>query len=425
MYSPLMRDAGRTTTTGGEGADDHQIPALGAPPPPPAPSTPTVPTARRAVASRRRLASTHAPRRRAGGWPAPRRQKNMEASTGATSPAGFSPAVREVVLEVLEGCADSLAVYQNVLRQQSTTRDDATNVFPNVEISETSVLQALTGGAVEMMDSRREAAREKLRRDSLYVSGIIQDLKREINEHGTIDVLTKEIERITSREQQENLLIEENERMQTIVAELRKTIADRKTANEREGERLTKKLALARDEKERLKLIKDAEMKYVRVWEAARREQHVLRYESDTDELRRTLNDHCVRERNETRVNDVLTRYLTRRVALVENRIEQWRQRYDREEKVYECEIRRVRSEIEDARKYLGELTTEHRNNQEFIDTYLAEQEALRRQKEHEDHVLRSTIKMQAWWRGVMVRRKLGPYRPEEKKKKKPIKTKR
>lgn len=78
------------------------------------------------------------------------------------------------------------------------------------------------------------------------MSGIIQDLKREINEHGTIDVLTKEIEKITSREKQEHLLIEENERMQIIVAELRKTIADRKTANEREEERLTKKLTLTR-----------------------------------------------------------------------------------------------------------------------------------------------------------------------------------
>lgn len=60
----------------------------------------------------------------------------MEESIGATSPAGFSPAVREVVLEVLEECADSLAVYQNILLQQSSTRDDVINIFPNVEYVE-------------------------------------------------------------------------------------------------------------------------------------------------------------------------------------------------------------------------------------------------------------------------------------------------
>lgn len=81
---------------------------------------------------------------------------------------------------------------------------------------------------------------------SLYVSSIIEDLKREISECGTIDVLIKEIERITSQEEQEHLLIEENKSMQIIVAELRKAIADKKTANEKEEERLTKKLILTR-----------------------------------------------------------------------------------------------------------------------------------------------------------------------------------
>lgn len=60
----------------------------------------------------------------------------MEVSIGPTSPAGFSPAMREVVLEVLGECADSLAVYQNILLQQSSTRDDAVNIFPNVEYVE-------------------------------------------------------------------------------------------------------------------------------------------------------------------------------------------------------------------------------------------------------------------------------------------------
>lgn len=60
----------------------------------------------------------------------------MEASIEANSSARFSPAVREAVLEVLEECADSLAVYQNTLQQQSATRDDATNIFSDVKYVE-------------------------------------------------------------------------------------------------------------------------------------------------------------------------------------------------------------------------------------------------------------------------------------------------
>lgn len=54
-----------------------------------------------------------------------------------------------------------------------------------------------------------------------------------------------------------------------------------------------------------------------------------------------------------------ITKILTLNLQLIENRIEQWRQRYDREKKMYEEGIRKVRNEIEDARKYLEELTTE------------------------------------------------------------------
>lgn len=54
----------------------------------------------------------------------------------------------------------------------------------------------------------------------------------------------------------------------------------------------------------------------------------------------------------------------------------------------------------------------------------LNEKEAKRKEKELQERIHKSAIKIQAWWRGVMVRRKLGPYRPAEKKKKRQAKTK-
>lgn len=66
----------------------------------------------------------------------------------------------------------------------------------------------------------------------------------------------------------------------------------------------------------------------------------------------------------------------------------------------------------------------QYKEKQKFIDAYLAEKEALKKQKEHEQYVQECAIRIQALWRGVMVRRKLGPYRPEEKKKKRQLKTK-
>jgi len=54
-----------------------------------------------------------------------------------------------------------------------------------------------------------------------------------------------------------------------------------------------------------------------------------------------------------------ITKIFTLNLQLIETRIEQWRQKYDREKKMYEKEIRKVRNEIGNAQKYLEELTTE------------------------------------------------------------------
>lgn len=55
---------------------------------------------------------------------------------------------------------------------------------------------------------------------------------------------------------------------------------------------------------------------------------------------------------------------------------------------------------------------------QEYIDEYKERKERERREYEIEQNRINSAIKIQAWWRGVMVRRHLGPYRRKKKGKK-------
>lgn len=48
---------------------------------------------------------------------------------------------------------------------------------------------------------------------------------------------------------------------------------------------------------------------------------------------------------------------------------------------------------------------------QKEIEDYLATKEDLRRSKEREEYLNKMATKIQAWWRGTMVRRHLGPYK--------------
>lgn len=74
----------------------------------------------------------------------------------------------------------------------------------------------------------------------------MRDLRWEISERGTIELLIKETERMTSRQKQERLLAEENERIRAIATELERAIVHKKTSNEMEEEHLMSKLTSTR-----------------------------------------------------------------------------------------------------------------------------------------------------------------------------------
>nr|XP_033338830.1 dynein regulatory complex protein 9 [Megalopta genalis] len=353
----------------------------------------------------------------------------------------LSPQDRSTILAALEEYTNALAIYRNVLGKPPEDDNDVADcVLSDTEY--VAPMAASSGGGgdcdpatdVRNYDSepieqlKEQAASAKLYEDScddLYARKIMEDLKEEIREKGTFEVLTREVEKLLGQEkaereeEEEGPMREESERLEKLAEELRQTIGREKIANGLEEKRLPNELT-ARRETEKRKLIADAELDYVTAWEAARYEQNALRAAMEIEKLEKLLNECRVREENEERVRNERTKFLIRDTEAFEKKTKEWEERYVREKETYEKEIRQLRIEISTREKELKELEEEYRHKQEFIDTCLAEKEALRREKERKEHEQRSAIRIEAWWRGVMVRRKLGPYRPEEKKKKRP-----
>ncbi|KOC60931.1 IQ domain-containing protein G [Habropoda laboriosa] len=331
------------------------------------------------------------------------------------SPAAFSSPERAAILAMLEEFTDALAIYHNTLKKPTKHDND-------IPVDDTSCLDASSSREIE--DAKERAASVKVYENSLYIRRIMEELKEEIRDRGTFEVVTREIETILAGEKEEEALLTEQKRLGEAAAELQRIIEEESLANEKERRRLLMELAEEQRSVEKLKLIADAEVKYVGEWERARYEQISLRCDMEIKKFEKILNDCRVRERNEERVHDALANFLIQETTTLEGTRKEWEERYAREKEVYEKEIRQLRIEIEARRKELDDLKEEYHRNQEFIDAYLKEKETVRMAKEVQERMEKSAIKIEAWWRGVMVRRKLGPYRPVEKKKKRQSKTK-
>ncbi|XP_076233344.1 uncharacterized protein LOC143178502 [Calliopsis andreniformis] len=348
------------------------------------------------------------------------------AALTANGSSRFSASERATILALLEEYATALAVYHNTLKKPTTpdNRIPIDCIFSDSEDPEASGLQLSPEDITRLKEAKEEAARVKLYEDSLYVRKLVEDLKEEIREHGTFKVLTKEVEEVTARKKEEEALRARSERLEKLLAQLQETVAEEELMYEEERRRVLKELSEEQSNVEKLKLMADVELKYLITSEKAKCEQKALRCDMETQKLEKVLDDYRIQERNTKRVHEARTKFLIQETERLERQAREWEERYDREKETYEKEIRQLRIEIATRRKELEELKEEYRRNQEFIDTYLAEKEALRREKEAKERAQRSAIRIQAWWRGVMVRRKLGPYRPEEKKKKRSAKPK-
>ncbi|XP_076686738.1 dynein regulatory complex protein 9 [Andrena cerasifolii] len=348
------------------------------------------------------------------------------ATLRADGSSGLSPVERQAILALLEEYANALAIYHNTL-EKPLGRDNcipADCIFSGDDDLDVSSMQLDLDDIARIEDAKEEAASAKLYEDSSYVRNIVEALIEEISERGTYKILSDEVEKITARRKEEEALLAEKERLEKLAVELQKTIAEEKIANDEEKRRMMQELAEEQRSLEKLQLTADVELKYFTAWEEARCEQNALQWGMEIERLERTLNECRVREKNQERVHRERMKFLMQETENFERKTKEWEERYAREKEMYENEIRQLRIEIATRQKELDELKNEYRSNQEFIDTYLAEKEALRREEEEKERARRSAIRIQAWWRGVMVRRKLGPYRPEEKKKKRPAKTK-
>nr|XP_034191272.1 dynein regulatory complex protein 9 [Osmia lignaria]XP_034191273.1 dynein regulatory complex protein 9 [Osmia lignaria] len=347
----------------------------------------------------------------------------------ATNEAGggssrFSSSERVTILSMLEEYTNALAIYHSTLKKP--TRQDNDILVNCISFHSKGLLTSVNlDKTINTEHAEEDNVPEKLYGESLlYIRKVMENLKEEIREYGTFEMLTNEIERITCHKKEEEALLQQQEELRKTVAELQKIIADEKIVNEEKKKCILYELSEEQRNIKKLKIIADAEEEYVMAREKAKYEQNQLRCDTEIKKLEKMFNDYRVQEKNEERVHVELTKFLIQETALFEEQAKQWEERYVREKEIYEKEICQLRSDIESRQKELEQLKEEYHCNQGFIDSCLAEKEALKKQKVQEERMRKSAVKIQAWWRGIMVRRKLGPYRPKEKKRKRQIKAK-
>ncbi|XP_021937543.1 IQ domain-containing protein G isoform X2 [Zootermopsis nevadensis] len=174
-------------------------------------------------------------------------------------------------------------------------------------------------------------------------------------------------------------------------------------------------VARLKDQIQETLFMNDLKFKYVSKWEAARIEQNCERLSLSEKILEDQLTDLKDNIDMEMRCHVEIEMYMKHATTNLEKEIKNWMEKYgsELEERAADCQKLQAKRAV--TCKELEDLLSLYQQHQNEIDAYLAHKEKEAAKAAHEAHLYCMATVIQAWWRGTMVRRGLGPYKKSKK----------
>lgn len=257
--------------------------------------------------------------------------------------------------------------------------------------------------------------KEKIGKEICCFESILYKLSGELSVNGSYNILNDYVDEEFNEKESLTDLIKayfENKKLLITLQNRLKYIQNSKSEIVLDYNKQIKYMKLLKDD---FQLFETCKVRTVRRWENARRSQNFIRLfikEQDMvyeeQQMQKGVNQDYM-------INFHIERYLDSNISDMLDAIGEWDDRISNELDELEVKMQdynEKRHKFDTQKKNYEELYTKHK---QVIDEH---NEKIRKEKEL-ILMAKCSIKIQAWWRGVMVRKKLGPFKPKLSKKNK------
>lgn len=145
------------------------------------------------------------------------------------------------------------------------------------------------------------------------------------------------------------------------------------------------------------------EIKYTNNWETARHQQRIQKLKQKEDYYTNMTRDADNNSAMETRINAEIKKYLAERTLDLQNGIEYWMERYDKEIEDRDSEILKIKMDIEMQKEHVEKDRVEYETRTKFVEERLRYNEERRLAIEREKLELWATIKIQVYLLSVII----------------------
>ncbi|XP_062522092.1 dynein regulatory complex protein 9-like [Corticium candelabrum] len=258
----------------------------------------------------------------------------------------------------------------------------------------------------------------KMQQDRAFLHNILSSTLDEMLGSQSFTSLIEAVEREKDEKEKRHTLIQRVRESQQQVKELQEKIVEVRKQKEEEIQKCNERIAHLKDQLQEMKARKtmeirfdekNAELAVLSTQKRCRVSEKQL--EDDIERLKREIEE-------EENANAEIEVFLRQHHEDLSSQVEYWMNKHEKDVQMKQDQLDSLKAAKDSDLARLKELTEKYTEYEEVVVDERMLCEKAKRRAEQEQLEANAAIKLQAWWRGILVRHQLGPYSKKKKGKK-------
>ncbi|XP_058411974.1 dynein regulatory complex protein 9 isoform X2 [Diceros bicornis minor] len=252
---------------------------------------------------------------------------------------------------------------------------------------------------------------KKIQIDRQFFSDVITDTMQELQKSGTFTTLLKALSKERENKMHFYDIVASEEKGRKQIKSLQKQLLNVKRERQAEVQGRNEYIAHLKDQLQEMKAKTNMENRYMKRNTELQISQTQKKCNKTEELLLEEIEKLRSKTEEENRIHMEIELFLRKEQQKLEEKLEFWMEKFDKDTEMKQNELNALKSAKATDLAHLQDLAKTLREYEQVIIEDRLEKERTRKKIEQDRLELKSIIKLQAWWRGTVVRNEIGGFR--------------
>ncbi|EGD78293.1 hypothetical protein PTSG_09359 [Salpingoeca rosetta] len=257
----------------------------------------------------------------------------------------------------------------------------------------------------------------KIHNDRKFVLDVLDSTIDNLVHHNSYEVLVDQVEQEREENNAITEVIQKERKSREMVKQLKAEIQRVKDQKEHDIQERNELIAQLKDQRQEARVRTQMETDYIERSAQVSVQMANKRKQMSKSEVEERIAAIKQQMEEEKRVHAELETFLKRSHAKLAAQLDEWSEKFDQDNEAKQQELEKLRDKRAQDLAKLQDLTETYNEYDRVIAQDRKKKLKLQEDAQRSVRELAAAIRLQAWWRGILVRHKLGPHKDKKAKK--------